>query len=156
MNYITVDHTWTETVTANGAPVERERTVHLVVGGAADLRMSMRRSLLIEEQNALWETIREDLVKQGVNSLELAAIGILRNGLYPNLVAAVTAQEGFDHWPISFDLFQSLPEELGAKWEEAAFGLNPHWIVKPEPETEAELEEIRKKVMSGISELSNG
>jgi hypothetical protein len=156
MNYLTVDHTWTETVEVDGAPIERERTVRLVVGGAADLRMGMRRSLLIEEQNALWDQLREDLERQGNDQLEITAISILRLNMFPSLIAAVTKQEGFDHWPISFDLFSKVPEELGVKWEEATFKLNPHWIFKPSPQTEEELEEIRKKVMAGISELETG
>jgi hypothetical protein len=156
MKYITIDHTLTETVTVDGAPVERERAVQLVVAGPSTIRMGMTHSLLIEEQNAIWEAERLKLANDGWTTLELFSQGLLRTNLYPNLIASVSEATGFDHWPITFEEFMSLPEELGIKWEEAAAELNPHWVPKPDPQTMAELEELRKKVMSGTFELSTG
>lgn len=156
MNHITVDHTWIEQVKVDGAPVERERVVHLEISGPATLRMGISRSLLIEGQKALWEKEKDDLVDQGFDLLGLFAQQILRTQMYPSLIAAVTKQEGFNTWPIAFEEFMELPEELGIKWEEAVGKLNPHWAPEIPPETQEELEEARKKAMNGTPESSNG
>lgn len=151
MKQITVDHTWAETVTVDGAPVERERTVRLVLG-SADLNMGMRRSLLIEEQRILWEDAKRELVEQDASPIELFAAELLRTQLYPNLVAAVVEQTGFEKWPVTYEEFMELPEPLGLAWERAVGDLNPHWAPQPPPETMQELEEARKKVIDGTSE----
>jgi hypothetical protein len=156
MNYVTVDHTWVETTLVDGALVERECHVQLKVGGPADLRMGMRRSLLIEEQKLLWGARRDDLVGQGADQMEMDAEYILRVGIYPAFIAAVVSQEGFAHWPIGFNEFMTLPEELGTKLEDVVFELNAHWVPKIEPDKREQLEEARKKAMSGTSELENG
>ena len=151
MKQLTVDHAWIETVTVDGAPVERERSVHLVVA-TANLRMGIRRSLLIEEQRAICEKSRQDLVDQGFVVLDLIATELLRTQMYPSLVAGVVDQTGFDRWPITYEEFMELPEELGIKWEEALGSLNPHWTPKPDPQTMEDLEEARKKAMNGTPE----
>ena len=156
MRTLSVDHKWTETVTVDGASEERERSVHLVIGGPADLEMGIRRSLLMEEQRIFWEEEKNKLVGDGYKLIDLVAVEILRTQMYPSLLAAVVEQEGFDDWPIVFERFKTLPEALGVKWEEAVNELNPHWAPTPEPESLAELEEARKKAMDGTSELSNG
>jgi len=153
---LTVDHTWVETTQVDGAPTERERTVHLVISGPSNLRMGMQRSLLMSEQRALWEKEKEARVGQDYRMIDIFAEEIMRVQMYPSLVAAVTEQTGFDYWPISFELFMDLPELLGVKWEEAVAELNPHWKPEPEPETKEELEEARKKAMNGTSESSIG
>jgi len=152
MKHLTVDHEWIETTKVDGADVERERKVHLVIGGPADLHMGVRRSLLIEEQRIRWEEVREELKNEGWALVEIIAAQILRTELYPSLVAAVVEQEGFDRWPITFEAFSALPEELGVKWEAAVGELHPAWRPEPEPETLEELEEARKKAMAGTSE----
>lgn len=150
MKQITVDHTWIETATVDGAAVERERTVRLIVAGPSNLRMGMRRSLLIEEQRKHVEQYKDE--NPELLALDYLALELLRVQMYPSLVAAVISQEGFEKWPITFEEFLELPEELGIKWEAAVGELNPHWI----PQAPVELEEARKKAMNGTPELSNG
>ena len=53
---------------------------------------------------------------------------LLRLFSYPDVMAATLDVEGLDGWPLDFDDFIQLPEELGARWEEAAYELNPHWV----------------------------
>lgn len=54
---------------------------------------------------------------------------ILRVSIYPDLVAATTEAEGLP-WPLDFEDFLTLPEQLWAAWERAVYRLNPHWIPK--------------------------
>jgi hypothetical protein len=118
--------------------------------------MGIRRSLLIEEQRGLWEKEKNDLVDQKYTFLDLIATELLRIQLYPSLIVSVIEQTGFDYWPIPFEEFLELPEELGIKWEAAVGELNGHWIPKPDPGTLEELEAERKKAMNGTSESSTG
>lgn len=52
---------------------------------------------------------------------------ILRLVTYPDLMAATVAVEGLP-WPLDFETFIALPEELGALWEQAVYDLNPRWL----------------------------
>jgi len=76
-------------------------------------------------------------------------VKILSFFTYPDLMAAVVDTEGFELWPISFDLFLNLPERLVALWEKAVYRLNPHW----EPGDE---EEEKKQPSDSIENLSSG
>jgi hypothetical protein len=156
MEHLVVDHTWTESTVVDGALVERERVIRLEVSGPADLKMGMRRSLLIEEQRALWSGRSMELVAEGASGVERDAEFILRTAIYPAFIASITKHEGFSNWPISFEEFGSLPEQIGIKLEESVFKLNAHWLPQIDPKTMEQLEEARKKAMSGTSELSNG
>ncbi len=74
--------------------------------------MGMRRTLLqLEAQKA--EAPEDD-----------EALRILRTVIYPDLAAAMVGSEGFD---LNFEGFCALPDKFVAKWEEAAYALNPHW-----------------------------
>lgn len=158
MDTITIDHEWTETVevsddmVVDGADVleiegkkyiKRERAASLVIG-KADIRMGLRRSLMIEKQQSLLE---EKLVGLE-NALDMWAEASMRTVMYPSMVMSVVRQEGFDEWPIAFEEFASgIPEEFAITWEETVFKLNPHWIPQLDEES---LEEARKKAMSSI------
>jgi hypothetical protein len=76
------------------------------------------------------------------DALSQTARWIMRRVLYPALIAA-TVEHNFDHWPISFEEFQELPEPFEIAWEEATYDLNPHWRVRKEAPTEAD----QKKAM---------
>lgn len=54
------------------------------------------------------------------------ATKILRLILYPDLVSATVAIEGLP-WPMEFDQFEGLPEDLVNQWGDAVYKLNPHW-----------------------------
>jgi hypothetical protein len=122
---------------------DEERVVHLVVRSAT-ARMGIMRSLLMER------AIDEESKKPPIDLKDLDAIGtrFLRTVLYPSLIAATVEATGFSSWPISFDEFLTLPEQLAIQWEEAAVGLNPHWRTTKMPETE--LEEAQKKVINSL------
>lgn len=60
---------------------------------------------------------------------------LLRLYPYSDLVAATVAAEGLP-WPLDFESFLALPEQLVAEWEEAVYGLNPHWLPQQSDEQE--------------------
>lgn len=53
---------------------------------------------------------------------------ILRMVTYADLMACTVEAQGFDTWPISFDEFAELPEQLAIVWEDIVYRLNPHWL----------------------------
>jgi len=56
------------------------------------------------------------------------ALKILRMMLYPDLTVATTEVTGMPY-PLTFDEFIELPEDLINKWAEAVYECNPHWRV---------------------------
>jgi hypothetical protein len=60
---------------------------------------------------------------------------LLRLYPYADLVAATIQAEGLP-WPLDFESFLALPEQLVAKWEEAAYELNPHWLPQQDEQQE--------------------
>jgi hypothetical protein len=108
----------------------------ITVGEATTL-MGMRRTTWRLQNNEKYKDSPDEAVK------------ILSFFTYPDLMAVVTDTEGFDLWPISFELFLELPDRLVGLWEEAVYRLNPHW----QPGNEAE----EKKQPNGSgANLSNG
>jgi hypothetical protein len=57
----------------------------------------------------------------------------LRVTTYPDLVAAVTYQEGFENWPLTFNEFTALPDALVLAWEDLVYKVNPHWNPAGQP-----------------------
>lgn len=108
----------------------------------ATVRIGMMRTLLQEKARVAAhgrkpETVPDDdLLGESELWVQIA--------LYPSLIAATTEATGFEDWPLSYDQFMELPETLAMEWESAVFELNPHWRPKL-PETDAELEEVKKK-----------
>jgi hypothetical protein len=52
---------------------------------------------------------------------------LLRMLTYPDLMAATVQAEGIE-WPLEFETFLGLDDRLVGRWEEAVYGLNPHWL----------------------------
>ncbi len=52
---------------------------------------------------------------------------VLQAITYPDALAATVAVEGLP-WPLDFETFAALPEELGEVWLEAVYELNPRWL----------------------------
>lgn len=98
--------------------------------GPATALMGMERSLLKAEANAI----------EG----ESRPAQVLHRYLYPDLAACVVQAEGLP-WPISFEEFSQLPDELVARWERACYQANPHW----EPGYQSEEEAEKKAPSSG-------
>ena len=80
---------------------------------------------------------------------ELAS-SVLRGITYPDLTSCVVEASGFDEWPISYDDFAQLPEQLVMLWEAAAYDLNPHWL--PEIEGEEAETDLKKTAIGVTSE----
>ncbi len=54
------------------------------------------------------------------------ALKILRLILFPDLVVTAIEVTGIP-WPLSFDEFINLPEDLTNQWADMVYALNPHW-----------------------------
>lgn len=141
---------------------ETEDRKYSVTISEASVRMNLKRTLLIEEAQRVHDTKvaldearshRKKVISTSTDdAIQDQVDSIIRFFLYPSLVASVIHQEGFDHWPITFEEFCELPDQFEVLWEEATFEINPHW--KPDLEmTDEERSELRKKAMSFISEL---
>ena len=126
--------------------------VKLTVVGPATVEMSMYRTFLAnQEEKAARNGKVEGLEGESVpKDLMQISIDFLRTVYYPMFVSAVKDQEGFDHWPISFDEYRRLPEALGDVWEKAVMRLHPEWFKKLNDAgaeiTKEEKKEAQKKV----------
>ena len=96
----------------------------------ATVAIGMYRSVLINQ------AVQEE-GEPGEGDLLVFSRRILHTMIYPSLIAATVKQEGFDHWPLTFEEFQELPEQFEAAWETAVYNHNQHWKPKVPP-TEAE------------------
>jgi len=105
--------------------------------------MKQPKTATISHQKRLYVTVGEATVETGIRRQQLAreARGdapddferqLLRLLVYPDLIAAVVDQHGFEQWPISFDEYLNLPEQFAADWEQAVYRLNPHWVTRNE------------------------
>lgn len=88
-----------------------------VVVGTASALMGMHRSRIREEGRKEIES-ETDVDRK-----------ILRIYTYPDLVSATVEAEGIP-WPLDFETFLGLPDQLVAAWEGAVYALNPHWLPK--------------------------
>lgn len=52
----------------------------------------------------------------------------IRHNLYPSFIAATAEHEGFDHWPITPEELEALPEGFVVEWEQAVAETNPQWF----------------------------
>lgn len=95
--------------------IEHEGGVKITVRRANGY-MGMKRSL-----------ITFDAVQKNEQNAETdPVIAILRTMTYPDLISATVKTEGVP-WPMSFEEFIDLPDDLIARWEEAVYVVNPHW-----------------------------
>lgn len=91
--------------------------------GRANGYMGMKRSMMT------YQAVEENRKKDETDPVA----AVLRTMTYPDLIAATKQVEGIP-WPISFDEFIALPDDLIAAWEEAVYKLNPHWNPPVEPD----------------------
>jgi len=108
----------------------------------ATVRIGMMRTLLQEKARvAAHERSPEAITDDELwNDIELWS----QINFFPSLIAATSDAKGFEEWPPTYEQFLELPELLVMEWESAVFELNPHWRPKL-PETDAELDEVKKK-----------
>lgn len=76
------------------------------------------------------------------------AVRVLRTISYPDLTACTNEVVGI-HWPISFDEFCGLPDDLIARWEQAVYEVNPHWSLAGQTEP---VETREKKVATSTGD----
>lgn len=91
---------------------ENELEVRLTVSEATTL-IGLRRTRLKVDQSKIEEGDPDR--------------ALLRVFTYPDLVAPVVETSGLD-WPLDFESFAGLPEQLVILWEAAVYRLNPHWL----------------------------
>ena len=103
----------------------------------ANVRVGMQRSILQVD------AARENRATQDL------ALKVLRAVTYPDLMAPVVNAVGklviegdvinlSEHWPMLFEDFILLPDDLISKWEMAVYRLNPHWNPAGQPDQETE------------------
>ena len=57
-------------------------------------------------------------------------LGYYRVNFYPDCICCVIEAVGIP-WPIDFDTFMGLPDELLNKWASMVYDLNPHFLPTP-------------------------
>lgn len=62
----------------------------------------------------------------------------LRLIVYPNLIACTELVRGLEGWPVKFEDFLLLPEELGRAWQGAVARVNPQWYEAAAPDPKAQ------------------
>lgn len=72
------------------------------------------------------------------------ALATLRLITYPDCVSGTEQITGLS-WPLSFDEFVDLPEELVDMWAVAVYEINPHWLPTKPPETTESKQAAEKK-----------
>lgn len=82
----------------------------------------MRATALIGMQRSIQIMRGMDEVKENPDE----AVRVLRTVTYPDLISCTVAAEGLE-WPITFEAFLQLPDELVGKWETVVYEVNPHW-----------------------------
>lgn len=84
--------------------------------------------LVVSEATALIGMKRTRLKLEGERAKEADPDRhILRMLTFPDVVAATVQAEGME-WPLDFETFVGLPDQVVGKWEEAVYGLNSHWL----------------------------
>jgi hypothetical protein len=111
---------------------ELDKTVRLEIAHANGY-VSARRSLL-----------QGTAITANKTSTEEEAVKFARLVMYPDLVAPVVKQEGFDNWPPTLDQFLSLDELLLMQWTLAVYQANPHWQIAMPEEAEKEKNAIAR------------
>lgn len=91
----------------------------------ATARQGILRSYLREQQRTRFLDEKGDL---STPTLEILTQVLLLVMTYPDLIASVVEQKGFDPWPVVADDFEQLPEEFVGLWEDISYRLNPHWV----------------------------
>lgn len=93
------------------------------------------------EHNGVAVTVSRANVKRGfartreralAQSCELEGdLLILRLFTYPDIIGGTSEVVGMD-WPITFEQFLELDDELVSRWERAVYACNPHWLPQAE------------------------
>ena len=90
----------------------------------------------------------------GLDDTRPLEIQLLSIATYPDLMAAVVEQAGFDTWPVSFDEFMELPEQLVYQWEQAVYDLNPHWYPSKkagdEEKAKQDADTVQKRLIDNV------
>ncbi len=95
--------------------------VTLVLGAATALS-GIKRAMLQGRAAAHLDEIPDAAER----ALEVAALRIVVQYLYPDLLAAVVGAEGLDPEMAVSD-FLALPQALTDAWQNQVYALNPHW-----------------------------
>lgn len=96
------------------------------------IKRTVRKQLALEEWKKLYpqDAPPSEIVK--LDAEEVVGMVIVHNYLLPDLIAATVEAEGLPSWPLDFEDYLKLPEDLNLAWEKAVYALNPHWAEVPE------------------------
>lgn len=115
------------------------------------LQRSLLMSRAISEETDLEESFFRDH-PGGTLSVAQMTRRLLHTILFPAMTAAVVSVEGLP-WPMTFEQFEQIPEDLEVEWETVTYELNPQWkpILADDSSMRREKEEAEKKVTSVTS-----
>jgi len=117
----------------------------------SDGRRGMYRSLLRDEAISDLVKSRPDPVEGEIpapisedDNMWNMSDELLHVHFYPCMIAGTRQATGFSHWPITYVEYALLPEGMLIAWEEAIFGLNPQWKLKPDLDDNKDLKKSTK------------
>lgn len=97
-----------------------------VVVSEASVRIGIARYRLMREGRLLADAAQADSDMRAVLTF-----------VYPNMIAPVVEQSGFEHWPPTPEEFASeIEESFWDRWSGAVQALNPHWFGEAEAEAD--------------------
>jgi hypothetical protein len=129
------------------------KPVRIVVSEATTL-LGFRRTRLRTEGQGINQA-EQDAARQLAGTEEAPSPdpdrALLRFWTYPDLVAATIEASGIP-WPLSFEDFLDLPDQLSAKWETAVYDLNPHWLPQAPDAEKTQKKRSRRKAKNSTAD----
>jgi hypothetical protein len=105
-----------------------EMTIALTVVRAT-ARIGMERSILI------YDALDANKVEKD------RAVITLHRFTYPDLISCSKDVTGLP-WPLTFEQFLELPDDLTSQWESLVYRVNPHWLPMPDDKETDEKKEL--------------
>lgn len=146
IEYENGETTYRVVVTEATALVGMKRTI---LRGAAQSYLAGLRTEVDDESKGKGKATDDRPVR---SSLDVSALSIIAVVTYPALLSAASEMEGLDP-AMGVEEFAVLPDALITAWEDATYGLNPHWLPQPEPEDKDEAQ-VEKKAQSDDASAS--
>lgn len=73
-----------------------------------------------------------------------------RTIFYPDSWAVSKPIKGFDHWPITFGEYLSLPDDFTSQWQDMVYEMNPTWAWWDKL-SEEEMSEVKKNLLTNYT-----
>lgn len=99
--------------------------------------MALRRKLVhwrgyrvvVSEASVMMGLERQRLVTEAKLDELPVELQLLAVSSYPDCISCVIEHQGFEEWPVSFEVWgNEIPNKFVKQWEDAVYELNPHWL----------------------------